>query len=55
MAASHDTAATNPGHGVEVGMEFEDKGDDVAERRDRTPPPTQTYKPTNKGKQASAQ
>jgi hypothetical protein len=43
---------TTAGHGVEVGMEFEDKGD-TSEKRDRTPPPTPTYKPSNKGKQAA--
>jgi len=51
--SSESSSKTTAGHGVEVGMEFEDKGD-TSEKRDRTPPPTPTYKPSNKGKQAAA-
>jgi len=53
--AESSESSTKPtaGHGVEVGVEFEDKGD-TGEKRDRTPPPTPTYKPSNKGKQAAA-
>ena len=54
MAESSESSdKATAGHGVEVGMEFEDKGD-TGEKRDRTPPPTPTYKPSNKGKQAAA-
>jgi hypothetical protein len=54
MAESNESSdKVTAGHGVEVGMEFEDKGD-TGEKRDRTPPPTPTYKPANKGKQAAA-
>ena len=51
--SSESSKQSTAGHGVEVGMEFEDKGD-TGEKRDRTPPPTPTYKPSNKGKQAAA-
>lgn len=51
--SSESSNKTTAGHSVEVGMEFEDKGD-TSEKRDRTPPPTPTYKPSNKGKQAAA-
>jgi hypothetical protein len=54
MGESAEPANPTTGRGVEVGMEFEDKGDDSAEKRDRTPPPTQSYKPSSKGKQAAA-
>ncbi len=54
IAESAEPVTPTTGRGVEVGMEFEDKGDDAVEKRDRTPPPTPTYKPSNKGKQASA-
>ena len=47
---SHENGATTPDD--RVGMEFEDK-DQPSEKHDRTPPPTQTYKPSNKLKQAA--
>ncbi len=37
----------------DVGMKFEDKGDD-SERAERTPPPTRTWKPLDKDKQAKS-
>ena len=49
---SHEDSATAPDD--RVGMEYQDKGDDNAAKRDRTPPPTPTYKPSNKVKQATA-
>ncbi len=60
-ATAEDTAAaptevrepTAPGEGIDVGVQFEDKGD--VEKADRTPPPTQTWKPVNKNKQAANQ
>jgi hypothetical protein len=48
---SHEDSSTAPDD--RVGMEYQDKGDDSAAKRDRTPPPTPTYKPSNKVKQAS--
>ncbi len=39
------------GQGIDVGMQFEDKGD--KEKSDRTPPPTPSYKPATKNKQAA--
>ena len=36
------------GSGVDVGMQFEDKGD--SSKTDRTPPPTNSYKPGGKTK-----
>ena len=48
---AHENTAAAPDD--KVGMEFEDKGDDSATKHDRTPPPTPTYKPSNKVKQAS--
>ena len=47
---SHEQSVAPPDE--RVGMEFEDKGESV-EKHDRTPPPTPTYKPSNKVKQAS--
>lgn len=55
-AAATATEAQEPaaaGQGIDVGMQFEDKGD--KQQVDRTPPPTPTYKPTNKNKQAANQ
>jgi hypothetical protein len=48
-------AATEPttapaARGDEVGMQFEDKGE--SQKADRTPPPTPSYKPAGRGKQA---
>jgi hypothetical protein len=43
---------TPAGSGVEVGMQFEDKGD-PEKKADRTPPPTPTYKPASKDKKAA--
>ena len=44
QAAMTESSEPTPttGRGMEVGMEFEEKGDDAAEKRDRTPPPTPT-------------
>ena len=39
------------GSGVDVGMQFEDKGEST--QADRTPPPTPAYKPGGKSKPAS--
>ena len=48
-AQPEEPAAT--GSGVDVGMQFEDKGD--SNKADRTPPPTNSYKPGGKTKQAT--
>jgi|GEM_PF-3478872 len=53
MSESAEPVSPTTGRGVEVGMDFEDKSDELAEKRDRTPPPTPTYKPSSKGKQAA--
>ena len=50
-AATEVLEPTAAGQGMDVGMQFEDKGD--KEKSDRTPPPTQTWKPVNKNKQAA--
>jgi hypothetical protein len=47
-ASAEPQEPTAAGQGIDVGVQYEDKGD--KERADRTPPPTPTYKPTNKNK-----
>ena len=51
-ATTQSTEPTAPGAGVDVGMQFEDKGE--SNKADRTPPPTPAYKPSNKGKAPAA-
>jgi hypothetical protein len=51
VATTEAAEPANAGQGIDVGMQFEDKGE--KEKTDRTPPPTQTYKPSVKNKQAA--
>ena len=51
VATTEVSEPTTASQGIDVGMQFEDKGE--KEKSDRTPPPTQTYKPTVKNKQAA--
>lgn len=48
--AESRSSGLGAGHGVDVGMEYEDKAEEVPERRERTPPPTRSYKPAGKSK-----
>jgi len=50
VATTEAQEPTAAGQGIDVGMQFEDKGE--KEKSDRTPPPTQTYKPA-KNKEAA--
>ena len=49
--AAEEQGPSAAGQGIDVGMQFEDKGE--KEKVDRTPPPTPSYKPTTKNKQAA--
>ncbi len=51
VATTEVAEPTNAGQGIDVGMQYEDKGE--KEKTDRIPPPTPTYKPAAKSTQAA--
>ena len=51
VATTEVSEPASAGQGIDVGMQFEDKGE--KEKTDRTPPPTPTYKPATKTKEAA--
>ena len=49
-AAPDDSGAVSSGHSLDVGMEFEDKGEEKSHRVSHDAPPTATWKPVEKQK-----
>lgn len=49
-AAPSDSESVNSGHSLDVGMEFEDKGEEKSHRLSHDAPPTATWKPVEKQK-----